>query len=132
MARVTGVGNLVHDPSMKFANSGTAICEVTVADNYKRNRDAEEEVTYIDVVLFGSLAENIADSLHKGDRVIFDGRLQQQNWETKEGDKRSKLKVIADNFGPDLRFHVANVTKARQRGENQPTPRATSAEEFPW
>jgi len=125
--RMTITGNLVHDPSLKFTNSGKAVCEVTIASNYKSNKDAEDEVSYIDVVLWQSLAENFANSMHKGQRVFAEGRVQQSNWETDDGQKRSKLKVIADSAGPDLRFHTATVVKAEKH-----TAKPASDDDFPF
>jgi len=107
--RATVTGNLVRDAELKFTNSGKAVCNFTVADSYKPNRDAEEQVVYMDVVMWGSLAENFVSSLKKGQRVICEGRVQQRNWETDKGEKRSKYELVADSAGPDLRWQTAEV-----------------------
>jgi single-strand DNA-binding protein len=114
---MTVVGNLVRDPELKFTNSGKAVCSVTVADSYRANREAEEKTTFMDVTLWGTLAENFADSLRKGNRVFCEGRVQQRRWETPEGEKRTKLELVADNAGPDLRFARASLTNNDQRSE---------------
>lgn len=131
MSRMFVVGNLVHDPSVKFTNNGTAICDFTIADNYKRNKDADDEVSYFDVVLFGTLAENFASSCHKGDRVFAEGRAKQERWETEDGTKRSKVKLIADSAGVELRFHVASISKGPSHGERKPdSGRASDDDDF--
>ncbi len=114
MMRMNVTGNLVRDPEIKFTNSGKAVCEITIADNYKPNKEAEDQVSYVDVTLWGTLAENFANSMKKGQRVFAEGRVQQQNWE-KDEVKHSKLKLIADSAGPDLRFQTANVTNVGKR-----------------
>jgi len=122
MARMTVTGNLVKDCELRFTNSGKAVCEITIADNYKPNKEAEDQVTFLDVTLWGTLAENFAESCHKGNRVFAEGRMQQQNWETDDGQKRSKIKLIADSAGPDLRFQKAVLTGTGKREVSRPQP----------
>lgn len=129
MIKITVVGNMVNDPVLRFTNSGMAVCDFTVADNYKSNKDAEDQVSFIEVTLWGTLAENFSESLHKGQRVIVEGRLQQQNWETDDGQKRSKLKLIADGAGPDLRFQKASVTNVGKRESVVRDPRSSKFED---
>ncbi len=119
MARISLVGNLTRNPELSFTNKGTALCKITVADNYKANRDAEPEVSFIDVTLWGTLAENLANTCTKGSRVFVEGRLKQESWE-KDGQQRSKLVVVADNAGPDLRFATANLTNVGKRESSAP------------
>lgn len=114
MARISLVGNLTKNPELTFTNKGTALCKATVADNYKSNREAEPEVSFIDVTLWGTLAENFANTFAKGSRVFVEGRLKQESWET-DGQKRSKLVVIADNAGAELRFSTASLTNVGKR-----------------
>ena len=111
--RAMVTGNLVRDPELKFTNSGKAVCGVSIADNYKSAKDAEPEVTFIDVVVWGTLAENVAGSLKKGQRVFCEGRVKERKWETQEGQKRTKLELIADVMGPDLRWQSVIVDKAK-------------------
>lgn len=103
------VGNLTRDPELRFSPTGTAVASLSVAVNRKRND--VEETSYFDVTAFGTLAEHVAE-LPKGCRVIVVGRLIQQQWQTKEGDKRSKVAVIADEIGPSVRWATATVTKS--------------------
>ena len=112
MSTCTAVGNLTADPALRYSQSGTAMCTFTVAENRKRG---EEEVTsFFDVVSFGSLGENVSQSLARGDRVVVVGRLEQRRWETPEGDKRSKIEIVADAVGPDLRWATCTVTSGKR------------------
>lgn len=119
MSRMTVVGNLTRDPELSFTNKGTALCKATVADSYRANKDADEEVSFIDVTLWGTLAENFAD-LKKGNRVFVEGRIRQENWETDDGQKRSKLKLVAESAGPDLRFTKVTLTNVGKRTVSDP------------
>lgn len=112
-ARTTG--NLTRDPELTFTNSGRAVCKITIADNYKPNKDAEDQVTFLDVTLWDQLAENFAASCVKGQRVFAAGRIKQEDWETDNGEKRSKLKMTADTAGPDLRWQTAIVSKSQPK-----------------
>lgn len=106
----TLVGNVTRDPELRFAKSGTAMLTVGLAVNRKRG---DEEVTsFFDVVAFGTLAENVAESVAKGMRVVVTGRLEQRSWETDSGERRSKVEVIADEISPSLRWATAAVTRS--------------------
>jgi single-strand DNA-binding protein len=104
---LTIVGNMVRDPELKFSNGGIAITRITVA--VSRKKGDEEYTGFFDVVCFGSLAENVANSLHKGNRVIVSGRLEQATWETEDKQKKSKIEILADAVGPDLRWNLVNI-----------------------
>lgn len=113
----TLVGNLTRDPELKFVgNQGVAVAKFAIAVNrrVKKGTEYEDKTSYFDVTAFGSLAENVANSLRKGVRVIVSGRVEQETWES-EGQKRSKVVVQADSVGPDLRF--ANVSVSRGEGK---------------
>ncbi len=102
-------GNITAMPELRFTPNGKATASFTVAENRKRG---DEDVTsFFDVVTWDTLAENVAESLDKGMRVVVTGRLEQRSWNDKEGNKRSRIEVIADSVGPDLRWAVAAVTK---------------------
>lgn len=105
----TIVGNTTRDPELRYAKSGIAMLTVGVAVNRKQG---DEEVTsFFDVVAFGSLAENVAESCAKGSRVVVTGRLEQRTWETGTGERRSKVEIVADDIGPSLRWATASVTR---------------------
>ncbi len=122
---ITVVGNITRDPELKFLNSGQAAIRVSIAVNRRwQNRQTqewEERVSYFEVAGYGSMAENAANSLTKGMRVIVNGRLEQRSWETEQGDKRSIVEINADEIAPSLRFATAVVTKTpRAEGSNYP------------
>jgi len=103
-SNITLVGNLTRDPELKFTNSGKAQTRFSIAVNRRWQKDGnwEEQVSYFDVTCWAVLAENVANGVTKGTRVIVSGRLEQRSWETKEGDKRSTVEVVADAVGIDL------------------------------
>ncbi|MCU1493890.1 MAG: single-strand binding protein [Acidimicrobiaceae bacterium] len=113
MSETTIVGNIGQDPELRFTQSGKAICTLSVAVNRKKG---EEYVSHwFDVTCWNELAENVAESLTKGMRVLVSGRLEQQTWEDKNGGgKRSKVIIIADEIAPSLRWATASVTKTEQ------------------
>jgi single-strand DNA-binding protein len=120
---ITVVGNITRDPELKFLNSGQAALKLSVAVNRRwQNRQTqewEERVSYFEVVAYAALAENAANSLVKGSRVIVSGRLEQRTWETENGDKRSIVEINADEIGPSLKWATAVVTRTpRAEGSN--------------
>ena len=99
--KVILMGNLTRDPEVRYTTGGSAVCDITLAVNYqwtdKRSNERKEEVSFIDVTLWGRTAEIAGEYLAKGRPVLIEGRLQQDKWDDKEtGQKRSKLKVVAD------------------------------------
>jgi single-strand DNA-binding protein len=120
---ITVVGNVTRDPELKFLNSGQAALKMSIAVNRRwQNRQTqewEERVSYFEVVGYGAMAENAANSLTKGARVIVSGRLEQRSWETENGDKRSIVEINADEIGPSLKWATAVVTRTpRAEGSN--------------
>src|ERR1039458_8206573 len=120
---ITVIGNITRDPELKFLNSGQAAIRLSIAVNRRwQNRQTqewEERVSYFEVTGYGSMAENAANSLTKGNRVIVSGRLEQRSWETENGDKRSVVEINADEIAPSLRFATAVVTRTpRAEGSN--------------
>src|SRR5271154_3526038 len=130
---ITVVGNITRDPELKFLNSGQAAVRLSIAVNRRwQNRQTqewEERVSYFEVTGYGSMAENAANSLAKGNRVIVSGRLEQRSWETENGDKRSIVEINADEIAPSLRFATAVVTRTpRAEGSNfSPSDRPAAA-----
>ena len=116
---VTLVGNITRDPELRFTPSGQATATFGLAVNRRwQNRQSgewEEATSFFDVVCWREMAENASESLGRGSRVIVSGRLEQRSWETAEGEKRSKVEVIADEVGPSLRWATANITKNERR-----------------
>lgn len=122
-AQVTVVGNLTAEPEIKTTKTGSSVLRVGVAVNrrWKNKQDEwEEEVSFFDVNAWGELADNVAASLSKGSRVIVSGRLEQQSWENKEGQKQSKVVLVADDIGVSLRkAQVNGISKTGQQAQQQ-------------
>ena len=117
---VSIVGNLTRDPELRFTPSGQATATFGVAVNRRwQNRQTqewEEATSFFDVVSWGQLAENAAQSLTRGTRVLVSGRLDQRSWENQEGEKRTKIEITADEIAPSLRWATVSVTKNERRG----------------
>ena len=117
---VTLVGNCTRDPELRFTPSGQAVATFGLAVNRRwQNRQTnewEEAVSFFDVTCWQQMAENVSESVQKGSRVVVTGRLDQRSWETQDGEKRSKVEVVADEIGPSLRYATATVTKNERRG----------------
>ncbi len=116
---VTVVGNVTRDPELRFTAGGQAIATFGLAVNRRwQNRQTqafEESTSFFDIVCWGDFGTNVSESLSKGDRVLVTGRLEQRSWETQDGEKRSKIEIIADELGPSLRWAVARAQKVDRR-----------------
>ena len=112
---VTVVGNITRDPELRFTQAGMAVASFGLAWN-RRKKDGDDEVSFFDVTCFRQLAENVAESLGKGSRVVVSGALQQRSWETQDGDRRSKVEILADDIAPSLKWATAQVTRNEYRG----------------
>ena len=126
----TVVGNTTRDIEIKFTASGQAVGDFGVAVN-KRVKGAngeweDGEPEFYDVTVWGSTAENFAESCPRGTRVMVIGRLQFDTWE-KDGEKRSKVKIVADHVGPELRWSTAAVTKVAKGDGAKPASRPKPA-----
>src|ERR1700750_1724563 len=112
---VSIVANLPRDADLRFTPTGQATAGFGLAVNRRwQNRQTqewEEATSFFDVVCWREMAENVSESLSRGSRVVVAGRLEQRSWETADGDKRSKVEVVADEIGPSLRWATAQVTK---------------------
>ena len=118
----TVTGNLTREPEIRYTREGHASVLLGVAvDRRWQDRETkewEEATSFFDVICWRELAENAAVSLAKGMRVMVTGRLEQRTWETDQGERRSKVEIVADEIGPSLRFATATVVRA----ERTPTP----------
>ena len=136
---VTLVGNVTRDPELRFTPSGQAVATFGLAVNRRwQNRQSnewEEQTSFFDVKCWAQMAENVGESLHRGARVVVSGRLEQRSWETEQGDKRSKVEVVADEIAPSLRWATVEITKNERRepgqggagGGGRPVPNAPPA-----
>lgn len=119
-SNITIVGNLTRTPELRYLTNGTAVCNLGVAVNrrYQKNNEWVEEVSFFDVTCWRDLADNVAESVDKGDRVIVTGRLEQRRWENSEGENRSKVEIVADEVGPSLRWATASPTRVKPATSN--------------
>lgn len=116
---ITLVGNLTRDPELRFTANGRAVASfgIAVGRRYQVNGEWQEQTSYFNVTAWGQLGENAAASLSKGTRIVVTGRLEQREYTTREGDKRTAIDVIADELGPSLRWATAQVERTpRQDG----------------
>ena len=118
---ITVVGNLTADPELRFTPSGAAVANFTVASTPRiYDRQAGEwkdgEALFLRCNIWREAAENVAESLTRGARVIVTGRLKQRSFETREGEKRTVVEVEVDEIGPSLRYATAKVNKASRSG----------------
>ena len=119
---VTVVGNLTNDPELRFTPSGAAVASFTVASSSRyldkaTNEWKDGDPVFMRCSVWRQYAENVAESLQKGMRVIVQGRLKQRSYETREGEKRTVVEMEVDDVGPALRYATAKVTRT-QRGDS--------------
>ena len=112
---VTVVGNITRDPELRFTPGGAPVASFGLAWN-RRDQNGEDVTSFFDVTCWRDLAENVAESLSKGARVVVYGRLEHRSWENQEGERRSKVEIIADEVAPSLRWATAEVTKNTRDG----------------
>ena len=140
---ITMIGNLVDDPELRFTPSGAAVAKFRVASTPRyldktTNEWKDGESLFLQCQIWRQAAENVAESLTKGMRVILSGRLKQRSYETKEGEKRTVFEVEVDEVGPSLRNATAKVTRAQRAGGTSggfSAPAAGGGESFnddPW
>src|SRR4051794_2683417 len=119
--QITIIGNLVEDPNLRFTSSGQAVASFRVAST-PRFRDQQTgewkdgESLFLTCNVWRQAAENVAESLQRGMRVIVQGRLKQRSYETREGEKRTVFEIEADDVGPSLKNATAKVNKSQRQG----------------
>lgn len=118
--QVVVVGNLVDDPELRYTPNGAAVANFRVAVN-RRFQDPsgqwkDGETSFFRINAWRTLAENVAESLTKGSRVIVTGRLRSRSWENPEGETRSAVEIEADEVGPSLRWATAKVERQSRSG----------------
>ena len=130
---ITITGNVTREPELRFTPAGAALCEFGVAWNL-RKQNGEDEAMFFNVTCWRSLAENVAESIDKGDRVIVTGRLNWRSWETDAGEKRQVVDIQAEEVGPSLQWASADVTRNERSDGGAPAPsqgQSASASNFP-
>jgi single-strand DNA-binding protein len=118
---ITVVGNLTADPELRFTPSGAAVANFTVAStprtfDRQTNEWKDGEALFLNCSVWRQAAENAAESLVKGSRVIVSGRLKARSYETREGEKRTVFEIDVDEVGPSLKYATAKVTKTTRSG----------------
>lgn len=137
--QITVVGNLVDDPELRFTPSGAAVAKFRIAStprflDRQSNEWKDGESLFLSCNVWRQAAENVAESLHRGTRVVVVGRLKQRSYETREGEKRTVFEVEVDEVGPSLRNATAKVNRTSRAGGGfgggggTPSPAA----EDPW
>ncbi len=119
---ITVVGNLTADPELRFTPSGAAVASFTIASTprtFDRNSNEwkDGEALFLRCSIWRQAAENVAESLQRGMRVVASGRLKQRSFETREGEKRTVIELDVDEIGPSLRYATAKVNRT-QRGSS--------------
>jgi len=118
---ITVVGNLTNDPELRFTPSGSAVANFTIAStprtfDRQSNEWKDGETLFLRASVWREAAENVAESLTKGMRVIVSGRLKSRSYETKEGEKRTVIELEVDEIGPSLRYANAKVNRTQRSG----------------
>jgi single-strand DNA-binding protein len=118
---ITVIGNLTADPELRFTPSGAAVANFTVASTPRQfdrqtNEWKDGEALFLRCNIWREAAENVAESLTRGSRVIVSGRLKQRSFETREGEKRTVVELEVDEIGPSLKYATAKVNKASRSG----------------
>jgi single-strand DNA-binding protein len=119
---ITVVGNLTADPELRFTPSGAAVASFTVAStprtfDRQSNEWKDGDALFLRCSIWRQAAENVAESLQRGMRVVVTGRLKQRSFETREGEKRTVIELDVDEVGPSLRYATAKVNRT-QRGSS--------------
>jgi single-strand DNA-binding protein len=116
---ITVIGNLTNDPELRFTPSGAAVARFTVAStprimDRQTNEWKDGDPLFLSCNIWRQAAENVAESLQKGARVIVSGRLRQRSYETREGEKRTVIELEVDEIGPSLRYATAKVQRMQR------------------
>ena len=139
---ITVIGNLTGDPELRFTPSGAAVASFTVASTPRTldkatNEWKDGEALFLRCSIWRQAAENVAESLQKGMRVIVSGRLQQRSYDTKEGEKRTVIELQVDEIGPSLKYATAKVNRTTRGGGNggfggSPSGGSGAPSDDPW
>lgn len=138
---ITVIGNLTADPELRFTPTGAPVASFTVASTPRimdraSNEWRDGDALFLRCSAWRQLAENVAESLSRGSRVIVTGRLKQRSYETREGEKRTVIELEVDEVGPSLRYATARVNRTTRGGPGAPAPAggggSTEAVEDPW
>ena len=141
---ITVVGNLVDDPELRFTPSGAAVANFRIAStprtfDRQTNEWKDGDALFLSCAVWRQAAENVAESLQKGMRVVVQGRLKSRQYETREGEKRTVFEIDVEEVGPSLKYATAKVTRATRSGGGgggygggQPSGGQSSGGDDPW
>ena len=137
---ITLVGNLTADPELRFTPSGAAVANFTVAStprtfDRQTNEWRDGDAMFLNCAVWRQAAENVAESLQRGMRVIVQGRLRSRSYETRDGERRTVFEIDVDEIGPALRYATARVTRnasGSSQGGSGSRPSAGSSGDDPW
>ena len=126
---ITLIGNLTGDPELRFAQSGAAVANFTIASTPRAfdktsNEWKDGDTMFLNCSIWRQAAEHVAESLTKGTRVIVQGRLKSRSYETREGEKRTVFEIDVEEVGPSLTWATARVTRNDRSGAGQSRPQA--------
>lgn len=130
--RVILIGNLTRDPEVRYTPQGTSVCNFGIAVNrkFRQGEETKEEVTFINIVVFGKQADTCGQYLNKGSAVLVEGRLKENRWETEEGQKRSRHEVVAQSVRFLSRRQGESDLSSSGQGEGIPPEETTDIEPF--
>lgn len=121
MAKISVTGNATDTPELRYTPSGTAVANVGVAENRRRKVDGQwqdDDTTFYRVTVWRQMAEHVAESIRKGQRINVIGDFKARQYETREGEKRTSVEITADAIGHDLKFATARATRTDIRGQD--------------
>jgi single-strand DNA-binding protein len=133
---MTGVGRLIEDPELRYTSSAVAMCKVRIAFNSRRKNEAGEWIDgdkfYANGTVWEEEAQNVAESLRKGDLVTVTGRLKTESWTDREGSKRTSTALMIDSIGPSMKYATVKVNKLdRKTGVEEGDPYAVGNDQEP-
>jgi len=134
---ITVVGNMTSDPELRFTPAGAAVANFTIANtprtfDRQSNEWKDGDTLFMRCSIWREAAENVAETLTKGTRVIAQGRLVQRSYETHEGEKRTVVELQVEEIGPSLKYASAKVTRAQRSGGNSGSSGGSAPADDPW
>ena len=115
------VGNVTRDPELRFTQGGATVCSFGLAWN-QRSQQGEDKAHFFDISCWRDLAENVAESVNRGMRVVVYGRLDYRTWDGQNGEKRSAVQIVADEVSPSIKWATAQVSKNERGGSGSSQP----------
>lgn len=117
--QISVVGNLTREPELRFLTSGRPVANLGIASSrrYMQNNEWQEQTSFFNVTVWGDMAQNVAASFKKGDRVMLSGRLESRQYETDQGEKRTAFEIVADEIGPSLRWATVQIERVARTSE---------------